>query len=508
MSSWFSQSTEVLLNQSPCIPSCPENSAQTSSIKYSITLAKDGKILDSAKLLIHEQGKAVKSNESNLVKISKQLLPATTREKILSFGNSINSQLPRRDSSSIASPWNLFSQNNSSQESRLTLLQDLMMPNHEEHHAIRSSQSKDPSPSTASSTRPTEKQSNNTKTISKEVSPPKEKPQEYAKERTQSKQYAQLKENNELQKEEKLLSLKCFQEKYSKGLSQDEHSGKQQHQECFFKKIQKTKKERAAAIVPIITPPSIGVFTLSYLLTKQGILSDFAAYASYKDSIECTQKELHATHEERIKHIKQSIEREKQEARWGSLLQIIEWVTPWISVCIGIVAVTSGGGIFASLSLISGLITLTLTLVDQLNSWERLERFLPGNNKKLKLSILHIVKISLYVLAAILSLVTLKIEHLGFSPIIEGAMRGIGPALEGALGTIRGAMLWIRSRLFKIKSRMSQLEFTIEILSIERDGYMARSQELIENLHDSFENLSRVLQLCREMDKIFLESLR
>ena len=165
-------------------------------------------------------------------------------------------------------------------------------------------------------------------------------------------------------------------------------------------------------------------------------------------------------------------------------------------------------GVFASLALISGLIILATTLVYQLNGWERLERFLPGQNKKLKHSILHTVKISLYIIATILSLAALRIERLGFSPIIEGAMRGISPALEGALGTIRGAMLWIRARLFKVKARLSQLELTIEILNIERDSYMESNQELLENLHDSFENLSRVLQLCREMDRIFLESFR
>lgn len=508
MSSWFAQSTEILLNQIPSTPSCPEPCTNISGIKYSITLAKDTTMLSSAQLLIPMQGKIANNYPPSLMKINKQLFPATTREKILNFGSSINSQLPRKSCASTSSPWHLFSQNNSSQESRLVLLQELIMPNLKEQHEAQSSQSKDSLPTP---TRPPEKQANHSKKlIPKEITLNKGKPQEeYTKEKIQSKRYAQLKENNELQKQkEEKLSLKFFQEKYSKGLSQDEHSRKQQHQECFFKKIQKRKKERASAIVPIITPPSIGVFTLSYLLTKQGILSDFAAYASYKDSIEYTQKELNATHEERIKHIKQSIEREKQEARWGTLLQIVEWISPWISVCIGIVAVTSGGGVFSSLALISGLIILAITLVDQLNGWERLERFLPGQNKKLKHSILHTVKISLYIIATILSLAALRIERLGFSPIIEGAMRGISPALEGALGTIRGAMLWIRARLFKVKARLSQLELTIEILNIERDSYMESNQELLENLHDSFENLSRVLQLCREMDRIFLESFR
>ncbi|EPP37573.1 hypothetical protein BOKEGFJH_00501 [Chlamydia avium] len=503
MSSWFAQSIEISLNQTPSVPDGPE-CLNSPNIKHSITLAKDISSMSSARMAIYKQGKIIENHQNNpLKKIDKQLLPATTREKILRFGSSLNSQLPRKECSSPSSPWTLFSQSSSFQEIRRSLLQDLMMPNSKKEDNVKDDLEQKLLPKQAPFSK--KKQENYFKTHSKEITS-REKHLEHTKEKIQSKPHAQLQENHE-QKEE-TLSLKLFQGKYSKGLLQDEHSGKQQHQECFFKKIQKTKKERASAIVPIITPPSIGIFTLSYLLTKQGILSDFAAYAFYKDSIEYTQKELNATHEERIKHIKQSIEREKQESRWGSLLQIIEWITPWISICIGIVAVTLGGGIFSSMSLVSGLIILTLTLLDQLNGWERLERFLPGNNKKLKHSILHTVKISLYVISAILSLATLKIEHLGFSPIIEGAMQGIGPALEGALSAIRGAMLWIRARLFKIKARLAQLEFNIEILSMERDDYIAHNQELLENLNDSFENLTRVLQLCKEMDRVFLESLR
>ena len=123
MSSWLAQSTEILLNQMPSAPSCPEPCANTSGIKYSITLAKDTTMLPPAQFLIPIR-KIANTYHSSLMKINKQLFPATTREKILNFGSSINSQLPKKSNTSLPFPWHLFSQNNSSQESRLVLLQD------------------------------------------------------------------------------------------------------------------------------------------------------------------------------------------------------------------------------------------------------------------------------------------------------------------------------------------------------------------------------------------------
>ncbi|WP_348662961.1 hypothetical protein [Chlamydia vaughanii] len=505
MSSWLAQSTEILLNQTPYIPDGPKHSESTPEIKYSITLASDSTMLPLAKYLMDKQGKIFSKQQEYAPVVEKQVTSANTREKILQFGSSLNSQLPKKEQASTSSPWNLFSQK-SSQESMKALLQDVMMPKNQDQETAKSSTlegSRFSEPRTKS-----EEQQKSHQSIFERTEFPKESIKHPESKILSKERSPCAKDGDFLSKKEEKLTLKLLQEKYGKGLSQDEHSGKQQHKKRFFKKTNKAQKERASAIVPIITPPAIGVFTLSYLLTKQGILSDFAAYASYKDSVEVTQKELDATHEERIKQINQSIEREKQEARWGSLLHFVEMVAPWLSIGIGIVAVATGGGVFAWMALLGGLITLTLSLMDSLNGWEKLERYLPGNDKKFKQKILQIVSITLHIIAAVLALITLKIENLGFSPLIEGAMKGIAPAVEGSLGFIRGAMLWIRSRLLRIQGNLADLELKIEILNFERDDYIMRNEELLERMHDSFENLGRVLQLCREIDRTFLESLR
>ncbi|WP_375793085.1 hypothetical protein O1W69_02940 [Chlamydia sp. 12-01] len=504
MSSWLAQSTEILLNQQPYIPDNPKQSEGTSSIKYSIIVATESSGKSLEKFFTNRLSKALSTKNDGQIITDKQLTPASSREKILQFGSSPASQLPKKEQTSSSSPWNLFSQKNS-KESMRTLLRDLMMPKTQEKASEKGSSSE------KSLTTPTSKQSEEQPKTQHSL-----KRTEIFRESTEDLEHKISSEEKSLSsrdadlrsKEEDRLTLKSPQGKYSKGLSQDEHPGKQQHQESLFKKFQKNKKTRAASVVPIISPPSVGVFTLSYLLTKQGILSDFSAYASYKDCVETTQKELEATHEERIKQIQKSIEKEEQAKRWGSLATIVEWITPWISIGLASVAIVMGGGIFSWVSLLAGLIALTLTLLDALNGWEAIEKLLPGKNKQLKQKILKIVQISLYIISTLLSIATLQIENLGFSPLVEGAMRGIGPALEGALSLLRGGMLWIRSSLFKIKSRYVSLETKIELLSLERDDYLARTQELIESIHDSFENLARVLQLCREIDRTFLEALR
>ncbi|BAE81047.1 conserved hypothetical protein [Chlamydia felis Fe/C-56] len=504
MSSWLAQSTEILLNQQPYISEGSKQSESTLNIKYSITLSSESSEKVLPKFFTDKQSKHYSTKTVEQTFSNKQLTAASPREKILQFGSSLASQLPKKEQTSSSSPWNLFSQK-SSKESMKSLLQDLIMPKSGEKHTEEKT-SFEVSPHTQTQKESEEQpktQPRLEKTgISRDLI-------ENIEQTALSEKRSSASRDADLhRKEEDQLILRSPQAKYSKGLSQDGHPKKQQHQECFSKKASKNKKMRAASVIPIISPPSVGVFTLSYLLTKQGILSDFSAYASYKDCIETTQRELDATHQERIVQIQKSIDKERQAQRWGSLMSIVEWITPWISIGLASVAVVMGGGIFSWVSLLAGLIALTLTLLDTLNGWEAIEKILPGKNKQLKQKILKIVQIALYAIAALLSFASINIENLGLSPFVEGAMRGIGPALESALGLLRGSMLWIRSSLFKIKSHYTSLETKIELLSMERDDNLLRAQELIESIHDSFENLARVLQLCREIDRTFLEALR
>ncbi|AAP05482.1 hypothetical protein [Chlamydia caviae] len=504
MSSWLAQSTEILLNQQPYIPDSPKQSEALSDIKYSITLAPES-LGKSLKLFSETLTKTVFTKNEGKTVLNKQLTLASAREKILHFGSSLASQLPKKaQSSSSSSPWNLFSQKNS-KESMQALLKDLIMPKTQEKAPEKSSRAD------ASLFMPKPKQSEEQPKTQRNLERT-----EIFRESTEDLGHKMLPEEESLSsrnadlrsKEEERPTLKSPLGKYSKGLSQDEHPGKQQHQECFFKKFKKNHKTRAASVVPVISPPSLGVFTLSYLLTKQGILSDFSAYASYKDCVETTQKELEATHAERITQLQKYIEKEAQAKRWGSIMTVIEWILPWISVGTSATLVIMGGGLFCWLGLIGALIMLVLTLLDTLNGWEKIEKLLPGKNKQKKQQILKTIQISLYIIATLLLLVSLKTEGLGFSKLTEGIMSGIGPAVEGALGLIRGCMLWIQSRLSKIKARYLTLEAKIELLNFERDDHVARTQELIESIHDSLENLGRVLQLCREIDRTFLEALR
>ncbi|AFS20863.1 conserved membrane protein [Chlamydia psittaci GR9] len=504
MSSWLAQSTEILLNQQPYIPDSPKQSEATASIKYSITQATESSGQSLTKIFINKQSERLLTKDDVQVVTNRPLTPASPREKILQFGSSLTSQLPRKEQTSSSSPWNLFSQKNS-KESMTALLKDLMMPKSKE---------------AATEKRVFSEKTPYTEThIQCKQQPKTQHALERSKtfcESTEDTEYNTRSEETFLSsrdadfrnKEEHRLILKSPLGKYSKGLSQDEHPGKQHSQKCFFKKSQKNKKTRAASVVPIINPPSIGIFTLSYLLTKQGILSDFSAYASYKDCVEATQKELEATHIERMQQIEKSIEKEQQAQRWGSLATIVEWILPWATLGASTVSVIMGGGIFSWIGVLSGLIALTLTLLDALNGWEAIEKLIPGKDRQTKQKILKIVRIVLFVIAVLLSIATLKLECLGLPQFVQGVLRGITPALEGALSLLRGAMLWTRSKLFKMKSHYVFLETKIELLSLERDDYIARTQEILESFHDSFENLARVLQLCREIDRMFLESLR
>lgn len=110
MSSWLAQSTEILLNQQPYIPDSPKQSEATASIKYSITQATESSGQSLTKIFINKQSERLLTKDDVQVVTNRPLTPASPREKILQFGSSLTSQLPRKEQTSSSSPWNLFSQ--------------------------------------------------------------------------------------------------------------------------------------------------------------------------------------------------------------------------------------------------------------------------------------------------------------------------------------------------------------------------------------------------------------
>lgn len=97
MSSWLAQSTEILLNQQPYIPDSPKQSEATSSIKYSITQATESSGQSLTKIFINKQCERLLTKDEEKVVTNKPLTPASPREKILQFGSSLASQLPKKN---------------------------------------------------------------------------------------------------------------------------------------------------------------------------------------------------------------------------------------------------------------------------------------------------------------------------------------------------------------------------------------------------------------------------
>lgn len=484
MSSWLAQSTELLLSQTPYLSDAKEPPVPTSSSKHVFTYSPESASSTPVhKVFSRAQAQQPSPSSKNAYSSCKI---ASSREKILQFGCSFSSQVTQQKSVSKGSPWNLFSQKSAVKQTK-QLMQNLLMPSLSKQTS--SQLEREPLPTRQA----TQQQELRCSSSSEVEHTGRESDTKLERETA----FIACKEENKKQTE-----LSPFFSKQEPGYAEDRKHGQQEQQQ------RKNKQKRyAEAVVPMLTPPTLGVFTLSYLLTKQGILSDFSAYSFYKENIEITQRELDLCHQQRIEKIKQSIEREALAKHWGSLAQLIEWFAPWIDIGIGAVVVASGGGIFAWCALFAGLITLTLNLIEYLDGWKQIAKRLPGKDMERKIRYINFVRYTLLAVTFLLSIASLSMEKVGFSALIEGAIRALPPALEGALAVLHGAMLWLRSRFEILRAHYSSIELKIDQLNWERDDYISRADDLLERLQASFESLSNTLQISKESDSIFVRGL-
>ncbi|SPN74125.1 hypothetical protein C10C_0992 [Chlamydia serpentis] len=507
MSSWLSQASEILLNQDLYISDRPniQDSLATKSA-YSITVAP--KNAQKPLLKFFNAKSQIQAKTYSISISEKTFTVVNARERMLRFGSSFESQLQKTSHAQTSSPWGLFSQKNSTEASK-ALMQELAMPKslEKEHKKIldKAFDSKD---------------NNFSKNV--EVLNPQQRLGWFGFAESSHSQSHENKSRELFQPTSKKQSESCIQE-YSfqkkietivqiKGLckdptAQDQDSNQQEKKNPFKEdKSSKNRLAKATRAVPVIPPPTIGVFTLGYLLTKQGILSDFSSYACHKDSMESTQREIDALHEKRMENIKVSIEKEKRAKLWGSLANIVEWIAPFVSIGIGIVAILSGGGIFAFAGFFAGLISLVIKCLEKLKFWDWLEKQLPIKNESARRKIINIIQWVVYLTPVILSICTLKIENLGFSPIIEGAIKGIQPAIESAMAALRCAILFSQAQLYKLKEKLTNIQIEIDLKNFDRDDNYERSQELLDNMEQAFEVLSQILNYMRELDQTYLHS--
>ncbi|WP_213357527.1 hypothetical protein [Chlamydiifrater phoenicopteri] len=538
MSSWLSQSCEINLTQRN-YPSATEPGVETKPNSYSISQQSNETVASSSRTLfnVFEQ-KVTKQiireraeTTTNLKELAIKV--CSKKEAILFFGFSEKSQSLPREIHSQSTLWKLFSQPSRKESEKL--FQDLHSHTSKAEHESPENQSscnleknlglnrsqkalETDSPSLLQKHSSFEKGSRNLpetpirKTLNPEKNPLSQKENLFSKEsRVNKNPWLSLGQN---------LDKDNHQEQQEKHQEEKEHSSnikrksatikKTSERAAFFKhKNHKNKKPLAPeVVVPVIPLPSVGVFTLSYLLTKQGILCDYASYGTYKDNIEATQKELELTHKQRMKELKNNLDKENTAKRWGTLATLVEWIMPWLSIGLSVLSISSGESIFATLTLFSGLITLTLALMDSMDAWEKLERLLPGSNQEKKRKITRMAYFSILTANSILSLITVKYHKLEMSSMVNGLMLGVAPAFESASAVIRSGAVWTRSMVIAAKGSLVSLENLIDQLNQERDDTYQSVEELVENIQEQFEAISRILSLEQELNASHLSLMR
>lgn len=508
MSSWFAQATDIVLSQSPDIPDASTPVSQSETFPFSCSLSTETTPPCIQKIFANCFSRS-KSSPKPLAKL--QL--ATSKERILLFGSSPSSQLSATIRTTTSSPWNLFSQHHTKTPLRTLSAKGLFSPQtppkeNSEKSFSQSLQFSETIPQSLdhneSSSTPLSHERPSFFIEDTPLPSPK----------TESLLKAQLispKKEDAVAQEQKntwFHSPSSPSQTFSESPDSSDHPSKEDpHSQQKSHRIQK-RKARAITVVPVITPPTVGIFSLSYLLTKQGILSDFSAYSAHKENLEITQKELTMLHQQRIEQMQKIVDKSKTTRFWDSLASLVAAIVPWAEMGVAVTIIAMGGGILSWFSLFAALIMIVISLIEVFDGWRAIAKHLPGKDLERKIRYLGYVKLALTLFSCVLSASSLYVAKLGMSPLLEGVVKSISPALSGMLGLTQGIALSLQSSSQKIRARCAQIDAQIELVNWERDEYFLRTEQLLDSMQTSFEQLSETLQLQKEIGQTFVEALR
>ncbi|MBQ8498491.1 ATP synthase subunit I [Chlamydia sp.] len=508
MSSWFAQVIDVSLSQTSDLLDAPLVS-EAEKFPYSCSLSKETIPSYAQKIFANFSFKA-----KNPSPFSSKLQSTKPEDRVFLFGSSPSSQLSSTIRTTTSSPWNLFSQGHTPASLH-----------HFATHSFSSQKSqaqKNPSPSPTSfpSSEASQQEPLFNEPLPQFLSSD-ENPSSiiekipfqagtHSLEETIPSQQSR-KEGEVYQEQKPVPPRTIFSSSESSSTEyQDssEHSSREdQDPQKILHKIEK-RKRRATAVVPVISPPTLGIFSLSYLLTKQGILADFSAYSAYKENLETTQKELTMLHQQRIEQVEKMIAKSKTTRFWDSLASIIATIAPWLETGVAVTIIAMGGGLLSWCALFAALIMIVISLIEAFDGWRAIVKHLPGNDLDKKMRYLGYIKLALTFFSCILSLSSLYVAKLGISPLLEGVVKSISPALTGMLGLTQGIALSLQASSQKIRAHCTKIDSRIECINWERDEYFLRAEQLLDSMQTSFEQLSETLQLQREIDQTFIDSLR
>lgn len=493
MSFWISYATDILIEQQP-YESSADHSPDLYPLREQHSFATScSSTTQSLSQWVQELPRYIPSlpTPQDHKPLTSSCATASPKDKVLYFGSSCASQLPKRAQTTTASPWNLFTHKQSSPSIRNFFHQLRSLErtyNKESSTPSRSPSRSTPSKSlSTSSFKPLHTSSSQKPTSSARKSEPDTPPSIglFEAKKTQPK-----------------VPSKTTTTTKDQSTNQDQQQ-QQQHPFQHYKQQLSAKQ-----VVPTLIPPTLGIFSLSYLLTKQGILADFAAYSTFKENLESSQKELALCHEERIDIIKRSMAKQAQKKTWKTFTRILEWALSWLNVAIATTAVFTGGGLFAVGALVASIIVLLINIIDELDGWKTLVKHLPGKHTEKKLKLLGIIKFALLTISCVLSLRAAQVEDLPVSAVIQGAFKAIPPALEGGVALLRGTMIGLQSRLLKVKESLLHVTTKIDIHNWERSDTLSHTEELLSNLEDNFDHIARILELHYETTRSTIHCFR
>ena len=256
---------------------------------------------------------------------------------------------------------------------------------------------------------------------------------------------------------------------------------------------------------PPLEHPQMGIFSLSYILDKLGILSESSSYAESRDEIKKNDEETTTAHQKRLDEMKKALEKEKETERWGLSVKVFTWIGSILGLIAGVALVVTGVGAVAGAMLIAGsVISLGNHIMELTGGWKKVVELLPGDDAEKKRAIISWMQIGITILCLILSGVGIIFG--GFSAFGEGMQTAMN--LFGAAGTIGGGVSMIgmginESAQTTYRAGQKFYETVLAKLKHLHEDAMEKIESCPEMLKQLFDSIAKNLDFLDEINQAF-----
>jgi len=259
---------------------------------------------------------------------------------------------------------------------------------------------------------------------------------------------------------------------------------------------------------PVLEPPKIGAFPLSFLLDKMSLASTSDSYTELKQELELTQAATEQAHKEMLKNLKEATDHERKAARWGIAVKVFSWLASLTSICTGIILVATGvGAVAGALMIVGGVVSVTNQVMETTGAWNKVADLIPTDDLEKKRAIITWIQLGVSLLSLVISGCGIVLG--GFSIFQEASQFAM--LFFGSVITAGGGVCSIGNGVeeggFRAKSAEVKRDQTrVSVSEFGREDLQRKLEESSEQMLTYYQSISKSFGFLDEMNKTYQRS--